>query len=1027
MSSAKTYNMTPMFKQYFETQINYEKRFGKKVVVLMQCGGFFEIYGLSTSSKDGSEIKYGDASTISDVLNIQKTKKGEYDMLGFPLHATKRFIEVLVKNGYTVVVIEQTTPPPNPKRDITRIVSPGTYIDDVTDYNNNNLLSLYLEEIKEEYLVGLSMIDLTTGKSTVYEYGNSDLDAVMGELFRFIESNSVKEIIVNSKNIGEKFIKQIESLLINSNISYHFKEGNVGKDIYKLSYQNHFLGKIFKECGLLTPLEYIDLCYYPLTVISYLLLIQFAYEHDEKIVERISRPVIWCESDHMILSHNTLYQLDVIEYKHKYDNDTMARSLYNVLNKCYTAMGRRLLKERLLNPIVDPIELEKRYQQLDKFIEISEKDEDQFKLVSGYLDNIIDVERLVRKLMLKRLAPNAFSESWISFESIKIIFSIFNSKTFVDNSYFDLDQTMIEKYHIFMDRFGSYFDQEEMLNHNMVNIKNSFFKKCVFKEIDHLQTSFDNCYQKLVNIQMELSNMLENGIEVEIANTKCDGYFLKTTTNRSNLIKKELKKRCELEKYQFKKKQSSSSTCRIYSSEIIDLSSSLMMIQEELVQVTHKKYLETLELLGNEFSEVLDYVINSIAEIDLLISYVKVSQKYGYCRPKISSSISEESYLRGDQIRHPVIERVLIDYPYVPNNLALSQDDGVGLLLYGINGSGKSSLAKAIGLNIILAQMGMYVAATDFEYYPFKTIFTRISDGDNIFKGYSSFAVEMNDLRGLIRYGNKWSLVLGDEVCKGTENVSAVSIVAASLQHFVQNNVKFIFATHLHQLPKLDCIKDLGKAIKVKHLSVTYQDGEIIYGRRLSNGQGSSIYGLEVAKHIIHNDQFILNAEKIRKQLMGIGTKLLEEKSSKYNADLYVDQCEICGGRDELDVHHIKFQSGCNQHGLYQHIPKNIIGNLVVLCKNDHIAVHSGKFVIEGWLESSEGRKLDWRECEIEEVKKIRRGRLKYSEEDVEEIMKSKNMKGVTSMKNILVWLEKKGYKMSSQTLKKIWDNKYFE
>ena len=662
-------------------------------------------------------------------------------------------------------------------------------------------------------------------------------------------------------------------------------------------------------------------------------------------------------------------------------------------------------------------------------MEMSEKEEVQFNLVSNYLDNIIDVERLVRKMMLKRLAPNSFSESWISFESMKIILSIFDSFNNNDSikSYFQLDKKMLDQYDLFIKTFNSYFDQEEMLNHNMVNIKGSFFKKGVFSEVDDLQKSFDNCYQKLVKIKEDLSSMLGSGIDVDINYTKCDGYFLKTTLTRSNLIKKELKERGELDKYQFKKKQSSSSTCRIYSSDIIDLSSNLMLIQEELAQVAYKKYLETLEILGEKYSQVLDYVVSTIAEIDLLISYVKVSQKYGYCRPIINDTISVgESYLKGNQIRHPVIERILVEYPYVPNNLELSKEDGTGLLLYGINGSGKSSLAKAIGLNIIMAQMGMYVAANKFEYYPFKTIFTRISDGDNIFKGYSSFVVEMNDLRSLIRYGNKWSLVLGDEVCKGTENVSAVSIVAASLQHFVQNGVKFIFATHLHQLPELKCIEELGTSIKVKHLSVTYKEGEIIYGRSLLNGQGSSIYGLEVAKHIIHNDQFILNAEKIRKQLMGIGNKLLEEKSSKYNADLYVDQCEICKCKDELDVHHIKFQSECNQHGLYQHIPKNIIGNLVVLCKNDHIAVHSGKIIIEGWLESSEGRKLNWKKSDIEEVKKIKKGKLKYNEKDVAEIMRSKDMKGVTSMKNILICLKNKGYKLSSQTLKKIWDNKYF-
>lgn len=1011
--------LTPMMRQYFETHVKYEAKFGSKTVVLMECGSFYEVYGVIL--KSGKMI--GNVSGISSVLNIQKTRRAPfYDCAGFPTHATKRFIDVLIKNGYTIILIEQTTPPPNPKREITKIFSPGTYIDDIENDNHNNLLSIYLEQYKDDYLIGLSLIDLSTGGNIVYEYGNNDLDMVAGELYRFIESNSVKEIVLNSKKITDVFEKQVISVLDNSGVHYHSKFDAVPKPYYKLDYQNQFLKKIFPQCGLLSPLEYLDLCFYPLSIISYLLLIQFAYEHDERIVEKISRPATWKECEHMILSHNTLYQLDVIDYKGKYEADTVVKSLYSVLNSCYTAMGRRLLHERLLSPIVDPEELEERYERLDYFIGFS--DDDKYIEVCSALDNIIDVERLVRKLMLKRLAPNAFSESWISFESINKVLNLLCGK----DGIIEMDNKVLERYDLFIKSFSDYFDQKEMLKHNMVNIKGSFFKKGVYSEVDDLQEAYENCYQKLVDIKDYLSNMLDGGIEVEINNTKCDGYFLKTTTTRSNVIKKKLKKCGEEDKYQFKKKQSNSSTCRIYSTEIIDLSSSLIEIQEDLVQITHKKYLETLEYLAEEYGELLRYIISIIAEIDLYICFSCVSKKYGYCRPKIGEKRNDGSYLKMKEIRHPVIERVLKDYTYVPNDLNLSQEDnGIGLLLYGINGSGKSSLSKAIGLNIIMAQMGMYVAATEFEYYPFKTIFTRISDGDNIFKGYSSFAVEMNDLRTLIRYGNEWSLVLGDEVCKGTENVSAVSIVVASLQHFVANQVKFIFATHLHQVPKLECIKELSDSIKVRHLSVDCSDEKIVYGRKLLEGQGPSVYGLEVAKHIIHNDQFIKKAEIVRKQLMGISDKVLEEKSSKYNADLYVDHCEICGDNKELDVHHIKFQSECDQDGLYKHIPKNMIGNLVVLCKDDHVKVHQGKLQINGWISGSEGRKLDWHECKVEEIKEKRRGRLKYSEEDVKIIMESKEMKGLTSMNNILIWLkDKKGYKLSLQTLKKIWEGKYF-
>jgi DNA mismatch repair protein MutS len=989
--------MTSMYKYYFETFADKVKQFGKKTVILMECGSFFEVYGTEYKGK-----YYGNAVEISDVLNIQKAKKVcsdfVYDMVGFPNHAVKRFIEILIKYGYTIIKIEQTSPPPNPKREITQIISPGTYIEDL-DYKSNNLVSIYLEEVSGSYLVAFSMIDLSTGKSCIYEYGGDDITVICEELFRFIESNSVKEIILNTKNCGDLFIKDIESIIDGKDILYHLYCDKVKKEYFKLSYQNEFFKRVFKYDGLISPIEYLDLSMYPLGIISYIILLQFSYEHDLKIIDGVEKPTIWKESEHLLLTHDTLYQLDIIDFKQKYDDNTHIRSLFDVLNKCYTAMGKRLLKDRILNPIIDKEELESRYDNIDMMMK------QDSTLIIEQLRNIVDIERLIRRLTLGRLAPNSFALNMDSFESCLNILNILK-----DTNCYSFDHKKIDHLTDFIEEYNNIFDREKMLNSNMVNMKESFFKKGVNKEIDDLQDKYDQQFKKINDIKDHLSSLLKDGDNVELKYTVTEGYYLRTTVIRSNILKKLVK-----DEYTFTVKRGKSNYCSIVSPTLSDINSNIRSYLEELSNLLYEKYIEKILEIANKYNSILSEISLIIAEVDLLISNIKCINSYGYCKPIISDLYDGKSYINVKEIRHPIIERVLTEYEYVTNDISLDHEKGLGTLLYGINGSGKSSMAKSVGCCIILAQMGMYVPAKEFSYYPFKTIFTRISGSDNIFKGYSSFAVEMNDLRGLIRYGNDRSLVLGDEVCKGTEYISAVSIVASSLMHFVEKGVKFVFATHLHQIPKLDCIKDLGSYINVRHLSVSIEDNRIIYGRKLKEGQGESVYGLEVAKYIINNDKFISNAEKIRRGLMGEKEEVLSTKTSKYNSNLYVDVCQICGVKENLDVHHIKEQASCNKYGLYDHIDKNILANLVVLCKKDHNDVHNGVLRVNGYLETTNGRKLKW-----EKVTEKRK-RQKYGEKDLIVFNKYKKMVNTVPMKYILECLRKEGYKISAQTLKKYW------
>jgi DNA mismatch repair protein MutS len=262
-----------------------------------------------------------------------------------------------------------------------------------------------------------------------------------------------------------------------------------------------------------------------------------------------------------------------------------------------------------------------------------------------------------------------------------------------------------------------------------------------------------------------------------------------------------------------------------------------------------------------------------------------------------------------------------------------------------------------------MAQCGMFVPATEFTFYPFKSIMTRIIGNDNLFKGLSSFAVEMSELRGIIQRANKNTLVLGDEICHGTETISALAIVAASIITLLNKNVVFLFATHLHHLSKMQEINKESSKLGMFHLKVIYDEktDTLIYDRNLEKGSGSNLYGLEVAKAMHFDNSFMELANNIRKDLTDF-QPLLSNKKSQYNADLILDNCKIpeCK-RQANDTHHIKFQCNANDKGFNDHVQKNHKSNLIPLCKPCHQMVHSGLLIINGYKSTANGPLLDYK------------------------------------------------------------------
>jgi DNA mismatch repair protein MutS len=274
------------------------------------------------------------------------------------------------------------------------------------------------------------------------------------------------------------------------------------------------------------------------------------------------------------------------------------------------------------------------------------------------------------------------------------------------------------------------------------------------------------------------------------------------------------------------------------------------------------------------------------------------------------------------------------------------------MLLYGVNAVGKSSLMKSVGLAVLMAQAGMYVAADSIELCPYHEIYTRVGLRDDLTRGHSTFVVEMLELRAILRQSGNRSLIIGDELCAGTESQSALAIVGSAISQLAKKGSSFVFATHLHELVDLPVVKDLIADNKVlaSHLSVRFVDEKLVMDRRLSPGTGPPTYGLEVCRSLDMDPEFLERAEEIRRHVMGTGP-LVTPRRSRYNAKLVVDTCGVCG-EPATETHHLEPQATAKKH------VKNRRHNLVPLCEKCHDDAHAGKIKIEGYKTTSDGVEL---------------------------------------------------------------------
>jgi DNA mismatch repair protein MutS len=515
--------------------------------------------------------------------------------------------------------------------------------------------------------------------------------------------------------------------------------------------------------------------------------------------------------------------------------------------------------------------------------------------------------------------------------------------------------TLVEATEYIQELIRTSFELELASLYWLHDIQGSFFRTGLYPELDVVQSEYDQSRHALQNLAEALSSRADTPGACKVETNDRYGYYLTLTKKRWDTVIQQTPP----ESYRWKDFKTtpistSSSTLRITHPIIDDTSNRILSHQKKLSALSTECYKSFIDQHGDSVAIHLETISQWVADLDVHTTNARNANDFCYQMPQLSKDSHDTSYFTAKQLRHPIIER-LIHVPYVPNDVSLGKEAN-GWLLYGINAAGKSSLMKAIGLNLIMAQAGMFVPCASLEYEPYESIFTRISGADNIYRGMSSFTVEMTELRNILLRSNSNSLVLGDELCAGTEALSALSIVAAGVETLAERRASFVFATHLHEVVEQTT---LPSNVEVYHIRIELTEVDestltMTFDRHLTPGPGHPYYGLEVCRALALPPAFLRKAQQHRRRIQKIPDTFVHTKPSSYNKGVYVDQCALCQ-KPATETHHIHYQKDAHKKYVL-HIPIHSAQNLIPLCSECHQKEHTGLIHIEGYKDTSLGR-----------------------------------------------------------------------
>ncbi len=845
--------LTPMMQQYVKTKESY-----KDCILFYRLGDFYEMF-------------YEDALIASKVLEITLTGKdcGQEErapMCGVPYHAVDNYLNKLVSKGYKVAICEQVEDPKTAKgivkREVIRVVTPGT-----------NLNTQALDETKNNYLMcivyvadgyGVSMADITTGDYFVTEIETDK--KLLDEIVKF----SPTEIICNQSfsvsGIDLEDMKERLGITIYSLDDWYFDD-----ELCKQALKKHFN---------VSTLDGIGLTSYDSGTIAAGALLQYLTETQKTSLDNLTSLKPYITTKYMTLDSSTRRNLELCETLREKQKKG---SLLWVLDKTKTAMGARMMRSFIEQPLISKEEINER---LDAVAELN-KNAISREEIREYLNPVYDLERLISKISYKSANPRdllAFKSSLSMLPHIKYLLQSMSSKALkeagenmdtLDDLYDLVERSIVEEPPIAIREGG-------------------IIKEGFHEEIDRLKHA--KTEGKTWLAELEAKEREKTGIKnLKIKYNKIFGYYLEVTNSYKELVPD-----------YFTRKQTLANAERYITPELKELEDMILGAEEKLYALEYDLFCQIRDQIGSQVVRI-QKTAKEIARLDVFASFSLVSQRNGYVRPKLN----EKGVIDIKNGRHPVVEQMIQNDMFVANDTYLDNGNNRVSIITGPNMAGKSTYMRQTALIVLMAQIGCFVPAESAKIDIVDRIFTRVGASDDLASGQSTFMVEMTEVANILRNATSNSLLILDEIGRGTSTFDGLSIAWAVVEHISNPKVlgaKTLFATHYHELTELE-----GKLNGVNNycIAVKEQGDHIVFLRKIIKGGADKSYGIQVAKLAGVPDSVIQRAKELVEELSAadITEKVKEMKAEgntktkkkKYD-QLEMDQISLFDTVREEDI-----------------------------------------------------------------------------------------------------------------------------
>ena len=834
-------DLSPMMQHYLQVKNEYPD-----CIIFYRLGDFYEMF-------------FEDAKVVSKELELTLTGRAcgleeRAPMCGVPFHAADTYLNRLVQRGFKVAICEQVEDPSTAKgmvkREVVRIATPGTNIDmQALDETKNNYIMCIVYSV-EKY--GVSIADVTTGDFFVTEVDSER--KLIDEINKFSPSEIICNEAFYMSGVDVTDMKERLRIAITSLDAWYF-----GDDLAKETLLSHF--KIH-------TLEGLGLQDYDCGVLASGALLKYLYETQKNSLSNILAIHPYSIGKYMIIDSSSRRNLELVETLREKQK---RGSLLWVLDKTKTAMGARLLRSYVEQPLIEKSEILKRQE----FISVLNKHEITREEIREYLNPIYDLERLITRITYQTANPRdliAFRNSLEMLPAIAMLLSDL-SCDLVDEIREEFDD-LRDLYTLLCDAI----DEEPPISTRDGDIIKEGFNE----EVDRLRAAKTEGKSWLA--ELEASEKEKTGIKnLRIKYNKVFGYYLEVTNSFKDMVPD-----------YFIRKQTLTNAERFITPELKELEDTILGSEDRLTSLEYELFKAVRDHLAENVARI-QRTAKAIAKIDVFASLALVASRNNYCKPKIN----ESGILDIKNGRHPVVEKMITNDMFIDNDTYLNNSNNRIAIITGPNMAGKSTYMRQTALIVLMAQIGSFVPASSANIGIVDRIFTRVGASDDLASGQSTFMVEMNEVANILRNATSNSLLILDEIGRGTSTFDGLSIAWAVVEHISNTKLigaKTLFATHYHELTELE-----GKLSGVNNycIAVKEKGDDIVFLRKIIKGGADKSYGIQVAKLAGLPDTVIERAKEIVNELVNnditdiVRNLSVDTNAKKNNKKVHLDEVDL--------------------------------------------------------------------------------------------------------------------------------------